>query len=97
MIADLSSLPADKIYEWLSPPDSSRNYNAAREAYQNGTCSWFTNGVQFDKWKTTADILLWVYGNGEGFDMTYNLTNYEMACSWVRQDYFVVSPFCTQQ
>ena len=65
LMVDFSSIPADKVYKWLFPPDSSRNYNEAREKFQKDTCSWFTDGTRFEEWKMKADILLWVYGPGE--------------------------------
>jgi hypothetical protein len=54
--------PADKILQWLSPTDSSKNYNEACKKHQEETCSWFITGTQFTEWKTQTGIFLWVYG-----------------------------------
>lgn len=53
---------ADRVHQWLSAPDSSRNYNEAQEKHQDGTCQWFISGPQFTEWKANAGHLLWVYG-----------------------------------
>ncbi|KAF8196089.1 ectomycorrhiza-induced ankyrin-domain/NACHT-domain-containing protein [Pholiota molesta] len=52
---------ADKIYQWLSAPDSSRNYNDARKKYQEGTCSWFLDGERFREFQEKANFL-WIKG-----------------------------------
>lgn len=53
---------AEQVFRWLSPPDSSRNYNEAREKHQAKTGLWFTNGTQFARWMEVADVILWIYG-----------------------------------
>jgi len=53
---------ADKVLQWLSPTDSSKNYNEACKKHQEETCSWFITGTQFTEWKTQAGIFFWVYG-----------------------------------
>ncbi|KAH9955382.1 hypothetical protein BGW80DRAFT_1467116 [Lactifluus volemus] len=48
---------------WLSPPDPSINYNTARDAYHNGTATWFTRGHTYQDWKTSGSgSLFWVHG-----------------------------------
>jgi hypothetical protein len=54
---------ADKIYQWLSAPDSSKNYNDARKKHQKGTCSWFLDGKHFREFQEKADFL-WIKGKG---------------------------------
>lgn len=61
-------IAADKIYKWLCAPDSSRNYNAAREEHRAGTSSWFVNGPQYAEWKRKAGLILWLYGAREFCD-----------------------------
>ncbi|KZP03163.1 hypothetical protein FIBSPDRAFT_969253 [Athelia psychrophila] len=51
-----------EVYRWLAAPDSSGNYNAAREKHHADTGSWFIEGKQFLDWKETPDLALWVYG-----------------------------------
>ncbi|THH13086.1 hypothetical protein EW146_g7087 [Bondarzewia mesenterica] len=52
----------DKIYEWLSAPDPSVNYNEAREKFTLETGKWFIDGRQFADWKEKAGSFLWIYG-----------------------------------
>lgn len=54
--------PAEKIYKWLSAPDSSPNYHAAREKCHAETGSWFVMGAQFAEWREKPDRILWIYG-----------------------------------
>ncbi|KZP31886.1 ankyrin [Athelia psychrophila] len=51
-----------EVYRWLSAPDSSSNYHAAREEHHAGTGTWFIEGESFVKWKETPDSALCVYG-----------------------------------
>ncbi|KAL9607602.1 MAG: hypothetical protein Q9167_007497 [Letrouitia subvulpina] len=51
-----------KIRDWLSAPDPSSNYNAAREKQQPTTGDWFINGSQFAQWKIDDCSFLWLYG-----------------------------------
>ncbi|KZP31893.1 ankyrin, partial [Athelia psychrophila] len=51
-----------EVYRWLSAPDSSSNYHAAREEHHADTGTWFIEGESFVKWKETPDSALWVYG-----------------------------------
>ena len=53
------------IRNWLSPIDTSANYNEAREKCQDQTGSWFIQGKTFKEWKEEADKLLWIRGKGE--------------------------------
>ncbi|KAH9962793.1 hypothetical protein BGW80DRAFT_1448371 [Lactifluus volemus] len=53
----------EKFQTWLSPPDPSINYNTARDAYHNGTSSWFTQGRTFQDWKNPGSgSLFWIHG-----------------------------------
>ncbi|KAF8169539.1 hypothetical protein BJ912DRAFT_1067147 [Pholiota molesta] len=52
---------AKEIYEWLSAPDSSKNYHEAREKHQAETCSWFLDGTRFRELQEKADFL-WIKG-----------------------------------
>ncbi|KAF8199449.1 ankyrin repeat-containing domain protein [Pholiota molesta] len=52
---------AEKIYQWLSAPDSSKNYHEAREKHQAETCSWFLNGRRFHELQEKAGFL-WIKG-----------------------------------
>ena len=51
-----------RIYEWLSAPDPSSNYNKARELCHPRTGSWFLQSKQFAKWKWEENSFLWLYG-----------------------------------
>ncbi|KAF8960319.1 hypothetical protein BDZ97DRAFT_1922228 [Flammula alnicola] len=52
---------AEKIYKWLSAPDSSRNRNEALDKRQADTCSWFLDGERFHDWIETPGFL-WIKG-----------------------------------
>ena len=52
----------DKIERWMSAPDSSPNYNAAREKHQPETGSWFIEGNTFREWKEQPGSVLWLHG-----------------------------------
>ncbi|KAG6904588.1 hypothetical protein DXG01_008829, partial [Tephrocybe rancida] len=54
---------AQKIHSWLSPPDSSKNYNEAYKKRQPDTCTWFLKGMQFLDW-TENPGFLWIKGKG---------------------------------
>ncbi|KAH9972709.1 hypothetical protein BGW80DRAFT_1560757 [Lactifluus volemus] len=52
-----------KLQAWLSPPDPSINYNAARDAYHHGSAAWFTQHHNFQDWKVSGSgPLLWIHG-----------------------------------
>jgi hypothetical protein len=57
-------ISAEKIYQWLSAPDSSKNYYEAREKHQEETCSWFLNGTRFHELQEKAGFL-WIKGTGK--------------------------------
>src|SRR6266702_5034144 len=46
---------------WIPPPDPSKNYNIACEAYQTGTGLWFLQGGMFSEWNAKG-TLLWIHG-----------------------------------
>ncbi|KAF7970451.1 hypothetical protein HWV62_23895 [Athelia sp. TMB] len=52
----------EKIEKWISAPDTSLNYKAAREKHQEGTGSWFVEGSDFKRWKHRPDSILWLRG-----------------------------------
>ena len=54
----------ERIERWLSPPDSTKNYQEAREHRQEGTCTWFFEGKSFTEWRAKPDALLWINGIG---------------------------------
>jgi len=49
------------IYNWLSPPDPSVNYNSASDTRHEGTALWFVESNAFKEWKGSS-WLLWIYG-----------------------------------
>jgi hypothetical protein len=67
--ANGSHILADKIYQWLSPPDTSRNYNELLARRQVNTCTWFINEMRFAEWKSKGDRFLWIYGLREFLDI----------------------------
>ncbi|KAF7983536.1 hypothetical protein HWV62_21098 [Athelia sp. TMB] len=52
----------EKIERWISAPDTSLNYKAAREKHQEGTGSWLIEGSTFKEWKDCPDSILWLRG-----------------------------------
>jgi hypothetical protein len=64
MITDYLLITAKEIYQWLSAPDSSKNYHEAREKHQAETCSWFLNGMRFHELQEKAGFL-WIKGTGK--------------------------------
>ncbi|KZP13278.1 hypothetical protein FIBSPDRAFT_136771 [Athelia psychrophila] len=52
-----------KIDKWIDAPDSSPNFNAARDKRQSGTGSWFINGSEFIRWMEQPDSVLWLNGD----------------------------------
>ena len=53
----------EKIYNWLSPPKESMNYNAAYAILksQPDACQWFLNGNTFSEWLKQPGFL-WIKG-----------------------------------
>ncbi|KAH7118875.1 hypothetical protein B0J11DRAFT_582674 [Dendryphion nanum] len=51
-----------KICCWLSPPDSSTNYQKALKQRQANTGLWFLDSVQYSRWKTFDASFLWLHG-----------------------------------
>jgi hypothetical protein len=79
---------ADKIYQWLSAPDSSKNYNDARKKHQEGTCSWFLDGECFREFQEKADFL-WIKGKGTQHNAIrgpWAVLN-DIIYSWFGEDY----------
>jgi len=56
-----SIFPADKIHQWLSPPDNSSNRNEVHGKRQVDTCSWFLDGERFLRWQENPGFI-WVKG-----------------------------------
>ena len=56
----------EKIYNWLSPPKESINYNAAYAILksQPDTCLWFLNGDTFS-WFLKQPGFFWIKGKGK--------------------------------
>ncbi|KAH8984375.1 hypothetical protein EDB86DRAFT_3084585 [Lactarius hatsudake] len=63
--SDINKMKRDQLQKdarnWISPPDPSKNYNIACEAYQTGTAIWFLQGGVFAEWNAKA-TLLWIHG-----------------------------------
>ncbi|MCJ1243623.1 hypothetical protein MMC30_000820, partial [Trapelia coarctata] len=51
-----------KIFKWLSPPDTTSDFDAAIMKRTAKTGSWLLQSSQVDKWMTTKPSLLWLYG-----------------------------------
>ena len=61
----IGSKEAKEIYRWLAAPDTSGNYNAAREKHHAMTGAWLIEGKEFSHWKETPGSALWIYGTRE--------------------------------
>ena len=64
IINDHLLITAQIVLNWLSAPDSSKNYNEAREKHEKGTSSWFLDGTWFCDLQDKAGIL-WIKGIGK--------------------------------
>ena len=51
-----------KIRQWLAPPDTSSNHNAARKKWQATTGEWFTGSKEFECWKAEPASFIWLHG-----------------------------------
>ncbi|KAK2021338.1 purine and uridine phosphorylase, partial [Colletotrichum zoysiae] len=51
-----------KIRKWLSPPDTSTNYNLARERRHEGTGLWFLETSAFQEWEHGPRKHIWLHG-----------------------------------
>ncbi|KAF3283914.1 hypothetical protein TWF970_001081 [Orbilia oligospora] len=58
----ISTEKQQDIYRWLSPPDSSTNYNAAIKEQLQGSGLWFIESSEFSEWKRQRNSLLWLHG-----------------------------------
>ena len=63
-----------KIERWLSPSDSTKNYQEALQNRQKGTCSWFLEGEWFIEWQARPDVLLWIKGIGSVLQLCFALS-----------------------
>ena len=99
-INDFLLITAEKVLKWLSAPDSSKNYNEAREKHQKDTCSWFLNGTWFHDLQDKAGIL-WIKGIGRlsnkhlALWLCLVLNNYTAGCGktilwWVLWDHMPI-------
>ena len=70
LMATSDNLTAKDIFRWLSAPDSSKNYNEAREKHQKDTCSWFLNGTRFRDLQENGGFV-WIKGTGKSSDESY--------------------------
>ena len=70
LITMSDNLTAKDIFRWLSAPDSSKNYNEARDKHQKDTCSWFLNGIRFRDLQENGGFV-WIKGTGESSDESY--------------------------
>ena len=50
------------IYQWLSPPDPSLNYQKALKQRQTDTGLWFLESDGYAQWKIDPLSFLWLYG-----------------------------------
>ncbi|KAF9034958.1 hypothetical protein BDP27DRAFT_827359 [Rhodocollybia butyracea] len=50
------------IRDWLNPPDTSVNFNAASEKHTPGTGQWLLSDPTYLKWKNGEIHLLWIQG-----------------------------------
>lgn len=55
----------EKLLEWLSSADPSKNFNAALDKHQPETGDWLMKGNEdFETWETAPNSLLWLNGKG---------------------------------
>jgi hypothetical protein len=52
----------NKIKNWLSPPDSSTNYNKALGQRHKDSGTWLLHSDALIEWKTRSNSFLWLYG-----------------------------------
>ncbi|WDK22134.1 hypothetical protein CGRA01v4_13424 [Colletotrichum graminicola] len=50
-----------QIKKWLSPPDTSTNFNHARKVQLEGTGTWFIKGAAFEEWELGSRRHLWLH------------------------------------
>ena len=53
----------DRIKTWLDPPDTSTEYNAAKEKRYPQTGDWLINSDIFSKWVLGSSRYLWLHGH----------------------------------
>ena len=73
-----------EIYGWLSAVIPSVNYNGALKMRLDDTGLWFINNTEFARWKSEADIFLWIDGTRKLPMILKNVSN--IFGSWQRQD-----------
>ena len=52
----------NKVKKWLSPPDTSTNFNEAKKTRHPGTGTWFLTSQPFVEWKSGSRRHLWLSG-----------------------------------
>lgn len=57
-----ANMLVQQVTKWLSPPDTSMNYNKALQQRHECTGQWFLDSDSYSKWKATPNSLLWLYG-----------------------------------
>ena len=77
---------------WLSPPDSWKNHNLARESRHSGSGTWWIQGDTYAEWKSSGrSSLLWIHGKRKyrvpGF---FPETDDFCLFSWVRKEHHLV-------
>ena len=88
---------------WISPPDPSKNYNIACEAYQTGTGEWFFQGGVFSQWSSKGTVL-WIHGKRARASLisvlwvlTYSLLQSRFGKNYSYVCYFSSSSLCVTQ
>jgi hypothetical protein len=81
----------ENIHKWLSPPDPSTNHNIACGTYHKKIAGWFFQGGIFREWKSTGS-LLWIHGKrAPSLTPHLILSDEILNCSWLWQEYSLVS------
>lgn len=57
----------ERILTWLSPINVSQMYLDAKSRRSPGTGDWLLASDEFNRWKSSASQLLWLFGVGARF------------------------------
>ncbi|CZR62743.1 uncharacterized protein PAC_12640 [Phialocephala subalpina] len=84
------------LVRWLadSVPDPSREHNAARNKYEEGTGSWLIDSVELRSWSSTSNSFLWLSGGpGAGKSMLCStvIESLKARCRWQKHSISVVA------
>lgn len=71
-----------KLLQWLTSINIDEKYNNEREKHREGTGTWLTNGERFAEWKTTANSVLWIHGQGTQCIFTFWSSCLTLYSSW---------------